>query len=85
MTSVLDSQLKNNAAGWLVGDKMTYADLSFVTWCWIADGLFKELGKEDLRVNYPAYGRWLDAMEESKTVKACQYKIAKARQEHGFK
>jgi len=30
--SVLETSLKANGTGWLVGDKMTYADLSYVWW-----------------------------------------------------
>lgn len=32
MVGVIDAHLKETGTGWLVGDKCTYADLSFIPW-----------------------------------------------------
>ena len=63
MISVLDLGLEKNGTGWLVGDKCTFADLSFVTWNLVGEGLLKELGElQDLDVKYPSYAAWMDAL-----------------------
>ncbi|KIX94986.1 uncharacterized protein Z520_09296 [Fonsecaea multimorphosa CBS 102226] len=46
VTSVLDTHLTTTKQAYLVGDKCTYADLSFVTWAFLAMGLLRELGQE---------------------------------------
>ncbi|KAM0692553.1 hypothetical protein Q7P36_007107 [Cladosporium allicinum] len=61
--SVLDLGLEKTGTGWLVGEKCTFADLSFVTWNLVGEGLLKELGKlQDLDVKYPNYAAWMDAL-----------------------
>lgn len=82
VTGVLDTGLRSNGTGWLVGDKMTYADLSFVTWAWIGDGLMKELGKPALVNSFPEYGKWMQRMEEGEVVKNMKIRMARARAEH---
>ena len=62
---VLDGWLQKHK--FLVGDKLTYADLAFVPWAIMAPGLDEEkvidMGK------YPAYNKWLDSMMARESVK----------------
>ena len=82
---VLDAGLKKNGTGWLVGDKLTYADLSFVTWAGTGDGILKELGKaEGMDEKYPDYTRWMNAMRERPVAKRIQEEIAKGRAAHSL-
>jgi glutathione S-transferase len=84
VTGVLDTGLRSNGTGWLVGDKMTYADLSFVTWCWIADGLMQQYNKPALGSLFPEYAKWMQRLEGRKTVNEIKDRIARARAEHGL-
>lgn len=84
VTGVLDTGLRSNGTGWLVGDRMTYADLSFVTWAWIGDGLMKELGKPALGSSFPEYGKWMQKMEAREVVKNVKDQMGRARAEHGL-
>ena len=79
---VLNSWLQDRK--WLVGDRCTYSDLSFVTWCHIAEGLFAQLGQPEILDKYPHYTRWLQAMGERDSVKEIVASIASARVEHGL-
>jgi glutathione S-transferase len=79
---VLDSWLQDRQ--WLVGDKCTYADLSFVTWSHIAEGLFAQFGKSDIPDRYPRYSSWYRAMNERVSVKEAVASIAAGRAEHGL-
>lgn len=63
VNSVLDSHLQNHE--WLVGDKITFADLSFVTWANI--GAHMDGGKS--KDKYPAYDAWLKKLNERPSVK----------------
>lgn len=82
---VLELGLERNGTGWLVGDKCTYADLSFVTWAGIGEGVLKEVGKLDgIAEKYPKYTAWLKALAERPEVKVINERIAKARAEHGL-
>jgi len=62
VASVLESVLEKN--DWLVGDKCTYADLSWLAWQRRALSLFGE----DLYEKYPKVGAWIKRMEERPTV-----------------
>lgn len=79
---VLDESLENRQ--WLVGDKCTYADLSFVTWAHVTKGLAVQVGKADLMKKYPRYASWLGAMESRQPVKECLDEITAARAAHGL-
>lgn len=82
---VLDKAIETNNTGWLVGDKCTYADLSFVTWTSVAEGLLRELNKLDgLETRYPRYTEWLTKMEERESVKKIRERMARGRAEHGL-
>lgn len=55
--SVLDKHLKENGTGWLVGDKCTYADLSFVPWDMMLTMLMGEEAAR-LKERFPDFTRW---------------------------
>jgi hypothetical protein len=42
VTGVLDAHLKKTGGEWLVGEKCTYADLSFVPWYWLCPVIIGE-------------------------------------------
>lgn len=69
---------------WLVGDKCTYADLSFVTWAHVAKGLLMQLDKAEVLQQASNYSRWIAAMEERDSVKEVVRLIAKERAAHGL-
>ena len=82
MTSVLDRALEGK--DWLVGNKCTYADLSFITWANVGKGLLAQLGNVKVLDNFPNYTRWMAAMEERDVVKKASEAIAKGRAAHGL-
>jgi glutathione S-transferase len=85
---VIDLGLRRNpaAGNWLVGDKCTYADLSFATWASVGYGLLKELGKnEGLEKDYPRYSEWIVKMEEQEGVKKIRDLMNQGRIAHGLK
>ncbi|ETN42323.1 uncharacterized protein HMPREF1541_01477 [Cyphellophora europaea CBS 101466] len=82
LVKVLDSCLEKSK--WLVGDKCTYADLSFVTWAHVADGLFKQLGTAEVLDRSPNYVKWLDEMKSRPSVRECLEAITAGRAEHGL-
>ncbi|KAJ4356523.1 glutathione S- transferase, nitrogen catabolite repression regulator [Didymosphaeria variabile] len=85
VTGVLDKALKANSTGWLVGDKVTYADLSFITWSSVAEGLVKQLGKwEGFEERFPTYTGWLAAMRRLDSVKKVEEQMAKGRAANGL-
>ncbi|KAL9107857.1 MAG: hypothetical protein Q9227_007275 [Pyrenula ochraceoflavens] len=79
---VLDSSLEHS--DWLVGDKCTFADLSFATWSHISKGLMQELGRSASMEKFPRYNRWLKTIEEMEPVKECLEEIATERAAHGL-
>jgi glutathione S-transferase len=89
VVGVLEEGLvRNGNTGWLVGDKCTYADLSFVTWAGVGEGLLVELGRADkakLESDYPLYSAWMGAMREREKVEECAARIAEGRAAHGLK
>jgi len=83
--SVLDLGLERNGTGWLVGGKCTFADLSFVTWNLVGEGLLKELGTlQDFEVKYPMYTAWMSALCKREDVSKILDRMAKGRAEHGM-
>ncbi|OJI98054.1 hypothetical protein ASPVEDRAFT_24961 [Aspergillus versicolor CBS 583.65] len=73
VTGVLEKALKDNGGQWLVGDKCTYADLSFVPWQQKA----RIFGGEDLYEKFPLVGAWMERMEGRDSVK----KVVKDQEE----
>jgi glutathione S-transferase len=63
--SVLDTWLQKHTS--LVGDKCTYADLSFVTWAVLVPWLDK--GKKIPMTQYGAYNAWLERLVTRPAVK----------------
>ncbi|KAL9097269.1 MAG: hypothetical protein Q9165_000696 [Trypethelium subeluteriae] len=62
VVKVLDTWLEGKE--WLVGDKCTYADLSFVAWNAAIDFFMKGRPKEewDPQTKYPNFARWQKSM-----------------------
>ncbi|KAH8196703.1 hypothetical protein TruAng_009132 [Truncatella angustata] len=82
---VLDEALGRNDTGWLVGDKCTYADIAFVTWAAVGQGILKQLNKaEGLEKKYTKYTAWIKVLESRKAVKGVLELMAKGRAEHGL-
>jgi glutathione S-transferase len=82
---VLEVGLERNGTGWLVGDKTTYADLSFRTWAAIGKGLLGELGKlEGFVERFPKYTEWLKRMDGLEAVGQIQERMKKGTEEHGL-
>ena len=80
MTAVLDACLAGKE--WLVGDKCSYADLSFITWFQAAPYTDEtgQLGKDlDAMPNYSA---WMKRMLERPVVKKVLEDKAKAQAQH---
>jgi len=84
--SVLELGLARSGAGWLVGDKCTFADLSFVTWNLVGEGLLAELGRP-LGINgkYPQYAAWTKRLGDRDDVRSIRERMAQGRAEHGLK
>jgi glutathione S-transferase len=84
--SVLEIGLERNGSGWLVGDKCTFADLAFVTWNLVGEGLLAELGRsQGLEEKYPRYAEWTKRLEERDEVCSIKERMAQGRAEHGLK
>ncbi|KAI1334038.1 glutathione S-transferase [Xylariaceae sp. FL0016] len=66
--SVLDTHLSKSPSGWLVGDKITVADLSWVMWEQIAT-LILGMDGISLEGKYPSYDAWFKKLMERKTVR----------------
>ncbi|KAI3281357.1 hypothetical protein DTO002I6_9856 [Penicillium roqueforti] len=62
VTGVLESVLKTRE--WLVGDKCTYADLSFIAWQRWAP----RYGGEDIYEKFPHVGAWIERMKTRPSV-----------------
>lgn len=58
MLSVLDSHLKNSGSQYLVGDKYTYADLSFVPWNLLLPFAMGPDFEKEVETELPTYWAW---------------------------
>jgi len=65
--SVIDDHLKATNQKWLVGDKCTYADISFVTWFLNVD--FATGKGSAWKEDYPVMSEWLDRLHARPAVK----------------
>ncbi|CAD0087602.1 unnamed protein product, partial [Aureobasidium vineae] len=82
---VLDTALRRGNTAWLVGDKCTYADISFVTWAATGEGLLRELEKDKgLAEKHPHYSTWFAALKERSTIGKALQEIAAQRKAHGL-
>ena len=61
---------------WLVGDKCTYADLSFIAWFVDGPKYFGDHWKLDAESEFPNYHGWLGRMMEMASVRAAYEKRA---------
>ncbi|KAF2704109.1 glutathione S-transferase [Pleomassaria siparia CBS 279.74] len=69
VVSVLDGVLADRASGWLVGDKVTYADLIFVMWNEQLPSIFSAFPEKFDIEKYPHYKKWAEGMKERESVK----------------
>lgn len=46
---------------YLVGDKCTYADLSFLSWTWVQSFILQDT-KVDTEKEYPNYHAWIERL-----------------------
>ena len=82
---MLEFGLERSGTGWLVGNKCTFADLAFVTWNWIGEGLLKDLGRSHgLDEKYPCYAAWSRRLGEREEVRSVRDRMAQGRAEHGL-
>lgn len=79
---VLDTVLKERQ--WLVGNKCTYADLSFVTWADVGKGLLLQLGKGDELDKFSAYQEWQNRLHARVQVRKIGEKMSEGRKAHGL-
>ncbi|KAF2237708.1 glutathione S-transferase [Viridothelium virens] len=82
VTAVLDKAV--SYTGWLVGDRCTFVDLSFVNWAMVARRLFKELGKEDELKKFPNHEKWIEKMSSRESVRYSLDSIREARLAQGL-
>lgn len=75
VTMVMDNALEGKE--YLVGNKCTYADLSFITWASFAPHLLGDQGS-DLETQYPNYSAWMDRLMARPAVKKVMEEKAKA-------
>lgn len=71
MISVIDGQLKKTGKPYLVGDKVTYADLAFVPWFWLITlppHLMEESFLEEWKTSYPLAWAWNERLNERPSV-----------------
>lgn len=77
--------MSRNKSGWLVGDKCTYADLSFVTWAAVGEGLLKQRGEwEGVEAKNPTYAAWMKALGEREEVVKVRQLMAGGRTKMGL-
>lgn len=75
---VIDSHLKKQGSPYLVGDRITYADLMFVCWTYIFDERYPE--EFDLK-GFTGYNAWMARMKERPAVKKVWAEWAQAKKE----
>jgi len=61
---------------WLVGNKLSYADISFFTWYWTIEALAKE--EFDIK-GYPLVNEWLEKMKARKSVVTVTEEVQRRR------
>ncbi|RPD58721.1 glutathione S-transferase C-terminal-like protein [Lentinus tigrinus ALCF2SS1-7] len=73
VVGVLDGVLAKSPSGWLVGDKVTIADLSFITWNRAAvHTILKDFEGGDVEHKFPAFYAWHEKLNTRETVKKLQ-------------
>lgn len=67
MTKVIDAHLKKHGTPYLLGDKVSYADLSFITW---QRGYKESLVPDwDFEKEAPLFAAWREKLQERPAVK----------------
>lgn len=80
---VIDLHLKRTGSEYLVGNKCTYADLSFITWNIVATAVVGKAGWDfDPAAKLPHFDRWMKNLIERPAVKKVLADKAKAAQAH---
>ena len=64
---VLDRELKNK--DYLVGGRLTYADLVFAPWNWVIFMAFEDFYRE-LESDYPSWKAWTDRLQARPSVQS---------------
>ena len=60
VTMILDRELKGKE--YLVGGRVSYADLAFTSWYWVVEGTLKDL-YDELQQTYPSWGAWYNRLD----------------------
>ncbi|TVY92227.1 Glutathione S-transferase-like protein [Lachnellula willkommii] len=68
VVGVLNSHLSKSTSGWLVGDRITYADLAFVTWNNAIAAVFSPFPGRWDATKYPFFQKWHEALLARPTV-----------------
>lgn len=66
--SVLEKELTDNNKEWLVGGRVSYADLAFVVWNWM---LHKVPQVDGWREDFPRVAEWDRKLNERPSVAEC--------------
>ena len=69
VTKVIDSHLQKTGQSALVGNKVTYADLSFLGWDTMLGWLLGEDGLKKVSENAPHWKKWHDSLASRPAVK----------------
>ena len=72
---VIDSHLKASGREFLVGDKVTYADLAFVPWHWLLEYPPHLMGEDfvkEWKEKYPVCWAWNEKLQARPAVKKCR-------------
>lgn len=72
---VIDSHLKQSGTEYLVGNKVSYADLAFVPWHWLLEYPPHIMGEEfvgEWKEKYPVCWAWYQKLQERPAVKKCR-------------
>ena len=91
VTGVIDSHLSKTGQEYLVGDKVTFADLMFLPWNFLLigggmgpdAGLGQEFREKEWPEKYPHHYEWHQKLMERPSVKRALEVVAKAREEAG--
>lgn len=67
ITKVIDTHLRDRNSDYLVGDRVTYADLALVPWYELVARIF--LPEWDYKGEFPVFARWYGRMMERECVK----------------
>ena len=67
VTSVIDAHLKKKGTEYLVGDKVTYADLAWIPWSGLVPFVLPDW---DIAAEYPHYAAWNKKLTDRPAVKA---------------